>query len=167
MIITAGCNIASMIERNEDLIKRKKVQFENMKDIKYSLSENEQVREWLNVHENMTSEWYVKEAEKDIEITKQFERDNVLYIDKKIWSIIVNRRIPIIVKNIDLSTKKFKLVKSILRKGISVKFSTLLILKEFIHCSVVDVIDPSRANFTYLQLLRSMNMFNRFNKLDA
>jgi hypothetical protein len=138
-----------------------------MKDIKQSLMENEQVREWLNVHENIMAEWYVEEAVRNDNITKQFEEDNILYIDKKTWSIITKRKIPIIVKGVDLCTRKFKLVNSVLRKGINVKLSTLLKLKEFIQYSVVDMIDQNRANPTYLQLLKNMNMFNRFDKLKV
>jgi hypothetical protein len=155
MMITVGRNIASMIKRSENLVRRRKEQFENMKSMEHSLLENEQVREWLRVHENMTSEWYEREAEKDAEITKQFEKDNVLYIDKKTWSIIAREGISIIVKDFNLSTRKFKIVKSMLK------------LKKFIQYSVVDVIDQNRANFKYLQLLKNMNMFNRFDKWET
>jgi hypothetical protein len=74
--------------------------------------------------------------------------------------------IPIVIGGNDLSQKKFKLVKSLLRKRIKVKYSTMLKLKKFIYYSVIDVIDQSRVNALYFRMMKDMNIFNRLSKLE-
>jgi hypothetical protein len=166
IIVKTANNVQSMKNKKLVLIRRRKELFANMKDMHSSIEENEWLKKCNDDAERIEHEWYtskVKEVEKNIQ---QFEQDNTLFIDKRSWIVIMKKKIPIEVKGVDLSTMKYKSVKSILRRGIKVKYPIMLKLKELIQYSVVDVIDQSRANTIYFQLLKSMNMFNRFIKLE-
>jgi hypothetical protein len=80
--------------------------------------------------------------------------------------VLREEKVPVINKGVDLSVKKYKLVKQILRKGIKVNYSIMLKLKKFIQFSTIDSIDKGRANSVYFRFLRSMGMFNRFAGLE-
>jgi aspartate carbamoyltransferase catalytic subunit len=52
-------------------------------------------------------------------------------------------------------------------KGIKLKYSNMIKLKKFSHCTIVDSIDQSRVNHSYFQILKNLNMFNRFRSLES
>jgi hypothetical protein len=53
-----------------------------------------------------------------------------------------------------------------LRKGINLKYPSMVKIMKLINFSVVDSIDQGRVNRTYFQLLKSLNLFNSFRKLE-
>jgi hypothetical protein len=94
---------------------------------------------------------FLLRRDRNQEVVKRFEDDNVWFIDKRSWNGIRKENIKLVVKGIDICAKKYKVIKSVLRKGIRIRYSSMLKLKKFIQFSVIDSIDQCRANRDYFQ----------------
>jgi hypothetical protein len=60
-----------------------------MKNMCSSIEENNQMKEYLNASDEQRYDWYIKEINDREKVIKQFEQDNVLFINKKSWSLIM------------------------------------------------------------------------------
>jgi hypothetical protein len=166
MLKSTADRIQFMIAEKIDLIKRRREQYEDMQNMNSSIDEVAQLKFVENDREENNSKWHRNEAEEKEKVVKQFEQDNVWFIDKRSWNMIKKEGVPVMIEDINLCTRNYKAVKLILRKGIRISYSSMLKLRKFVQFSVVDSIDQGRVNKIYFQLLKNMGMFNRFVKLE-
>jgi hypothetical protein len=111
-------------------------------------------------------EFVEERMKKSDKIIQQFENDNLFSFDKKCWNMLKSQNTIIMVKGVNLLSKKFKEVKIILRRGINLKYSCMLRVRKLIQCTLVDSIDQGRVNSDYFQILKRLDMFNRFVKIE-
>jgi hypothetical protein len=60
-----------------------------------------------------------------------------------------------------LNQKKYKEIKTILRRGIRIEYSVMLKLRSFVSYSITDSIDQGRVNNLYFEMMKKMNIFNK------
>jgi hypothetical protein len=138
----------------------------NMQLMNSSVVENEKLKKMVGANDEILSNWSIEETRKIETVIKQFENDNTRYIDKGCWNAIRSQNIPILCKGINLAIKSYKEVKIILRRGIKIDYSSTIKMKNLIQCTIVDSIDQGRVGQTYFQLLKNLNMFNRFKNIE-
>jgi hypothetical protein len=153
-----------------DTIRRRIAFNEKMKNdisnMESSLEENDQEK-IVNVKYQSEIKVTVEEKmKKTEEVLHQFENDNLFFFDKKCWELLKNQNVTIIVKGSNLLNRKYKEVKTLIRRGIKLRYSDMLKVKKIIQCTLVDSIDQGRVNREYFRLLKEMNMFSRFVKIE-
>jgi hypothetical protein len=137
-----------------------------MKEMSSSMEEIDRMKLISDNREEVYCKWWRNKFERDEKVINQFECDNVFFISRKIWSIVIKEKIPITINGVDIGQKKLKLVKSLLRKGIKVRYSVMLKLRKFISYSITDTIDQGRVDKLYFRMMKDMKMFNRLIDLE-
>jgi hypothetical protein len=149
--------------KNEN-VKIESCQFRNGKCYYIKVSSNEFFKSNRNLKIREKEIYLVKEL--GLSGQELIESFNVLYnIPLIIIGIFFSSFF--FIQMLSQSEKKFKAVKLILRKGIKVKYPTMMKLKKFIDYSIADVIDQERVNVMYFQMMKSMRIFNRLCALES
>jgi hypothetical protein len=108
--------------------------------------------------------WWHNKFEKEKKVTKQFEKDNLFYIDKKVWNEIKREKICLKHKGKVINQKKYKYVKTKIKRGVKMGYRDMLKIRKFIKYSVIGSIDKDRVNIEYIKLLKEMKISNRVEK---
>jgi hypothetical protein len=162
----ASCRIVNWFNEKKKIISRNKPINENLSFMVSSIQENILIMK----HEDNYENEIVKHTEKEIEnwnkVVKQFENDNTFFFDKRCWERMKSLDLTIEHKGTNLMAKKYKEVKTILRRGIKLKYYNMLKIKNMMQCTFVDSIDQGRVNRYYFNCLKEMKMFNRIAKFE-
>jgi hypothetical protein len=158
--------VKNSIEEKIAVVRRNKELYEDMKMMNSTMEEIEQLKNFESVNNDEETVWFKKIFEREKKILEQFEKDNIWYIDKRSWNSIKKENISIFSNGVNLAKKSYNEVKIILRRGIRITYSSMMKIRKFVPFSVVDSIYQGRANRVYFQLLKNLEMFNRFKNLE-
>lgn len=163
---TAANNIQYDISEKEKELKKRRILFENMSGMDSSVFDNESLKSLCSNQVEIYNKWWHSKFEEEAKTINQFEKDNLFYIDKRVWSEIGAEKIIIRSDGKNIGQKNYKEIKPMLKRGIRIDYPDMLKIRRFIDYSITCPIDEGRVNILYFKLMKSMNMFNRLKHLE-
>jgi hypothetical protein len=79
----------------------------------------------------------------------------------KAWNEIRKEKICLRHEGKVMTQESYRVMKSILRKGVRIDYRDMLKIRKFIGYSMICSIDKGRANFEYIKLMKEMKISNR------
>jgi hypothetical protein len=118
MIRSTPNNIRNEIMMKEEEARKRRMFLENMAAMTSSMEENGVGKSLYLSQEKIFIEWWHNKFEKEEKMIKQFENDNIFYIDKIIWNEI--KREKICLKHVGkiINQEDYKCAKIMIRKGV-------------------------------------------------
>jgi hypothetical protein len=133
-----------------------------------SVLENEKAMCEANNYDLKCCDWHQKIVEKQFEMYKCFERDNVFIFDKNSWELLRTSNIKLKYRGVVVNDDNYDAVKKKLKKGIILDWSSIKVVKKVKdRTMMVDVIDSYRANSEYIGILKEMAMDQRVREIET
>jgi hypothetical protein len=90
---TTASNIQDAMLTKIEEIRKKRLLFERMSKMSNSIDELEVLKDVRSNKEEIYDKWWHSKSEEEGGVVKQFEEDNLFYIDKKTWNEIIMKKV--------------------------------------------------------------------------
>jgi hypothetical protein len=97
---------------------------------------------------------------------EQFEKDNIFYFSEDACNNLKEKRIWLSYMNLIINEEDYDKVRNKVKKGVKLDWFSIRKLKNIDRIAIMDVIDESRANRGYLDLLQEMKMNQRVSSIE-